>query len=372
MNNADIIIKFLDSDPDHDSKSWKSHSLSYEKGILYSYSTAIGVRLKWKGKEYLVVSTSSYSCTTSRHKSELMRQSWRKYADDKIIHVETMSKWLDTGATDRSKFINWDAWKADLVEDLEAYEKDDPTVFANSWRREGVMRLIGFLHTLSRFINVTKEIARAQKLHMLFDSTDKIEGLIAAKKKAERDKAKQEKDERIDLIVNAPELAWELFLATDSASYIKDAKRTELKKDYTDFLNKVMWNRYDFQHSVESVLGFSIEFQRSYGSTGLSEVSVVSYRANTRFMTINMQDLIDAYDENLGDFANNFQAKFASGYVHPGDEGKCRFTRGEFDWTVDASVARRYHIPNELLDFLVPVCKHLKQLLNEGEIKNVR
>ena len=90
MNNTDIVIKYLESDPDKDVKSWKSHSLSYSKGILYSYSTPIAVMLRWKGKEYLVLSTTSYSCTTSRHRSELLGQAWRKYPKENIMHIELL------------------------------------------------------------------------------------------------------------------------------------------------------------------------------------------------------------------------------------------------------------------------------------------
>ena len=377
MNNTDIVIKYLESDPDKDVKSWKSHSLSYSKGILYSYSTPIAVMLRWKGKEYLVLSTTSYSCTTSRHRSELLGQAWRKYPKENIIHIERLSKWLNTNTSDRSELIDWAAYKADLVEYVEDHLKSDPLDYASSWRRDSVTHILAFLHTISRFINVTKEIAQLHKIYLTFDTVDKINDLIAARKKKDREDAKKEKDERINLILTTPELAWVVYLSSDSSLYLKDEVRCKLKKPYSDFVDKIMFNRGEFVRNMQSVIGYSIEFQRSYGGRGLADVSLTSYRGSTRIFDVNLCDLVNAYNPETNDFLDTFQAKFGQGYSYRSDMTDCTFIKGQFDWTItargnsrDPYYSMRYHIPRELMDFFVPLCKHIKEHLDKGDFKN--
>ena len=377
MNNTEIVIKYLESDPCKDAKSWKSHSLSYNKGIFNSYNTPIGVMLRWKGKEYLIVSTTSYSCTTSRHRSELLGQAWRKYPEDNIIHIDRMSKWLNTATSNRSELINWAAYKADLVEDVEEHLKSDPLDYASTWRRESVTRILSSLHTISRFIDVTKEIAQLHKIYLTFDTYDKINDLIAARKKKERDDAKKEKNERIDAILAAPELAWAIYLSSDSSMFLKDEVRSKLKKPYSDFVNKIMYNRSEFNRNMESTIGFSIEFQRSYSGRGLADVELVSYRRSSRVFDVNLLDLAYAYNPETNNFLDVFNAKFGQGFSYRGDITDCTFTKGPFDWTItysgfsrDPSNFTRYHIPLELMDFFVPLCKNIKKHLDKGDFKN--
>ena len=370
MNNNDVIIKYLNSNPDTDSKQWKSQSMSYEKGILYSYSTPIGVRFKHRGEEYLAVTRESYSCTTSRHINTLLGEAWRGYDRSHIIRKRNLTSYVVKGVP-RDEALNWEMARSDLQDEVKRIQAFDVLDFVHSWRREYWERTTVELHEVNRFIDCSKELSDMYTLYLNFDTADKIEALNERLKQKNKDKAKERKEKMQQAILNSPDIVLDLFMCSDASSYIKPEFLTKLRKEHEAFGDVLRFDRYKFEDEVERMIGVNPRFMRDVNGRGLHDVRLIFYKANWKMFEFDLQDLVDAYDVEADSFPLNFKAGYNYSYRREGiQESNVNVT--PLDWTItigNSASQTITHIPRDFMELINGTVKLLKSLEEKDAIK---
>ena len=376
--NEDIIVNYLLSDPEKDSKANRGKSLTYKKGVLYSYSSPICVRFKHNGEDFAMIHHNDYvSHTTSCHLSLLKRQLYRRYDEGHIIGARLMRE-IDTYPdNDIEHKFDWEKFEATVRKDAEEELQTERLQYAFEGPRARFRRVLNYVREASKILDVMDILCKLEQSYLNFDNYDKIDGLQKEFKAKERKERNELRKKTSELLMKDSNPLFAMLLQSQFSCRLKPEAKANLCKQHKDLIklyddHKKSYREAETIHSqVDKDLGRRIDF---YYHSSRNEVKMwqdVMLKYATKdcdtLVCISLHDLLKVFMDHFNEthelgfpstfkcscsFGYNYNAQDSTAVIDP--DGNCRFS---------SDSGNRYAVlRKEEMEFLQPFIMELKNI----------